>query len=115
MTRATFQQGVNAKQADLNKLQKKFNADMAKHAEISNREVGEINVKLGTMEKHMQSLCETQKKIQQALDVISAKIKPLDETRHWFKELARGIMYVGGLALSIAAIIELLRMMGVIK
>jgi hypothetical protein len=50
-----------------------------------------------------------------ALEALSKKIRPLDSAKTWLQEAARVVMYVGGIAISIAGIIELLKMMGIIK
>ena len=49
------------------------------------------------------------------LEILSKKIKPFDGFRSYLIESARIIMYCGGLAIAIAGIMELLKMMGIIK
>lgn len=44
------------------------------------------------------------------LEALSKKIKPLDSARTWFQELGRVIVYVGGISLALAAIIELVKL-----
>lgn len=48
------------------------------------------------------------------LETLSAKINPIDGFRHWLVMAANAIMYIGGIALAIAAIVELLKLMGVL-
>lgn len=49
------------------------------------------------------------------MEALSKKIRPFDQAKTWIKELAQVIMYVGGLAIAIGGIIELLRLMHVIQ
>ena len=49
------------------------------------------------------------------LAALSKKIKPFDQTRTWLKEAANIVLYIGGLAIAIGGIIELLRLMKVIN
>jgi hypothetical protein len=49
------------------------------------------------------------------MELLSKKIKPFDGFRSYIVETAKIIMYVGGLALSVTAIIELLRLMHIIS
>ena len=45
------------------------------------------------------------------LAALSKKIKPFDQTRTWLREAANIVLYIGGLAIAIGGIIELLRLM----
>ena len=49
------------------------------------------------------------------LATLSKKIRPFDQAKTWVKEAANIVLYIGGLAIAIAGIIELLRLMKVIN
>jgi hypothetical protein len=49
------------------------------------------------------------------LEEISKKIKPFDQTRTWFYETGKAILYIGALAIATGAIIELLILIHVLN
>lgn len=49
------------------------------------------------------------------IEALSNKIKPIDGARTWLRETGQIVIYIGTFSLSIGAVIEILKYIGVIK
>lgn len=80
-----------------------------------------INGKLINIKEHLDSQDEVfvqaateRAETQKTLLDLSAKINPIDSARSWASEFVRGILYVGGLAAAISAIVYLLTLIHIL-
>ena len=74
-----------------------------------------VNGKIDKVATHLIKQDEDMEGLKIQIEELSKKVRPIDNAKTWLRELGTIIMYVGGISLAVAAIIELLRMMNVLK
>lgn len=80
-----------------------------------NGKIDAVSGKVDMVGEHLKRQDAAQAEQAIAIQDLSKKIRPFDQAKNWVRELAQVILYVGGLAIAVAGIVELLKLFHVVQ